>query len=642
MCGITGLFLEQTKDIVSEKVVNMTRSLRHRGPDGFGVECFELRGGFLGLGHRRLSIRDLSDSGHQPMFHPETKNWVVFNGEIYNYSYLRKELEEEGAIFRSHCDTEVILHAYAKWGSDCFARLSGMFAIGLYDQKQQRLILARDPMGIKPLYYSQGSWGVVFASELRALMESRVVGRNIDRRALASFLAYGAVAQPLTMFSSARQIEPGSQMIIDLSSPPYSFNKPVFFWNYPKPSEPVDRPYGDIIEELREKLILSVNRHLVSDVPVGLFLSGGIDSTVLATLSSAKFPGCMDAFTVGFSNNQELDEGPIAAEVAKELGVKHHLVSLSESDVLNHVDKFLSVLDQPTMDGLNTYVISKAVSSYGFKVALSGLGGDELFGGYPSFHQIPRLTHWLKMAYVLPPRVRSQIANFLYIHKSKAQRYKAQEFALTIPSVKNLYFRRRRLFSDNELSSFGLFWANLNLDMNYMPVESLSDIDLNDRDPESAISLLESRFYMGNTLLRDADVFGMSNGLEIRVPLLDGLLLDFVHALPGNLRRPRGQQNKPLLVDSMADKLNPLISSLPKKGFRLPQAAWMAGPLRERFEYFLDVVSSSGLVEKTQVNRVWKDFIDDQNGPNWSRAWTLGVLGAWLNNNADWIETYKS
>lgn len=630
MCGISGIFHPQ-QALAESGVAAMTAAQTHRGPDDEGIETLMVPGGFLALGQRRLAILDLSPAGHQPMIHPETGNWIVFNGEIYNFPVLRRELEAVGARFHSHCDTEVILHAYARWGADCFDRLHGMFALALYDRARQRLILTRDPLGIKPLYYASTDAGLVFASELRALVASGLIGREIDRRALAGLLAYGAVPQPLTLYRHARLLEPGTWLTVDLTRPASALSPPVQrYWRFPRPQPAGD--YQETLTTLRALLSEAVRAHLLSDVPVGVFLSSGLDSSVVAALSATVAPDTVQAFTVGFADHQALDENPVAAETARLLGLNHHRIELGEAEILAQTRRYLAALDQPTLDGLNTFIIAGAVRARGIKVALSGLGGDELFGGYPSFHQVPGLARWLSRLAIIPAAARRQAASLCFIGQTRAQRQKARELAITPPSVRNLYFRRRRLCSDRELAAFGLGAVALNLNEDFLPPESRPDAALAGLDPQAAISVLESRFYMGNTLLRDADVFGMAHGLEIRVPLLDRALLDFVFALPGKWRARRGAQNKPLLADAMADRLARL-QRLPKRGFSLPQAAWMAGPLRSQFEHLMARAADSGLLAPDAVQAVWRDFLADRAGPTWSRAWTLGVLGAWLDAN---------
>ena len=629
MCGICGIF-HPNREVTERGVRAMNAAQAHRGPDDEGMESFTLPGGNLTLGQRRLAILDLSPAGHQPMTNPNTGDWIVFNGEIYNFPQLRQELAASGARFHSRCDTEVILHAYARWGTACFDRLHGMFALALYDRAYQRLILARDPLGIKPLYYAVNDEAVLFASELRALMVSGLLPMTVDRRALASLLAYGAVPQPLTMYQEVQQLEPGTWLAFDLTMVAGSKQtiQPTCFWEFPNPQPTADR--AEAVETLRARLTFAVQSHLMSDVPIGIFLSSGLDSSSVATLAAETSADSLNTFTVSLADHAQMDENLVAVETARLLNVCHHTITLTEAEVLAQTERFLTSVDQPTVDGLNTFIIANVVRRQEMKVALSGLGGDELFGGYSTFYEMPSLVHKLPWLVYVPAGLRSHLAGLLFAGKSKAQCQKARELVTTRPTLRNLYFRRRRLFSDLEMQSFGLRADDLSLNEDFIPPEAQPDQALPDDDPQAAISILESRFYMGNMLLRDADVFGMAHGLEIRVPLLDRTLVDYGLTLPGAWRVRQGQINKPLLTDAMAEKLNPQLRALPKQGFSLPQAAWMAGPLRAKFEYLLQVVKDSNLVADAAVAAVWQDFLADQVGPTWSRAWLLGVLGAWL------------
>ncbi|MBV9124904.1 MAG: asparagine synthase (glutamine-hydrolyzing), partial [Planctomycetes bacterium] len=358
----------------------MMAAQAHRGPDDAGLKTLTLADGSLVLGHRRLSILDLSPAGHQPMENPETGDWVVFNGEIYNYPELRADLEKLGARFRSRCDTEVILHAYAHWGPAAFDRLFGMFAIGLFVQQTRQLILARDPVGIKPLYYAWGPDSFVFASELRAIRASGLVDTTLDPRAVACLLAHGSVASPLTMWRGVRRLEPGVWAALDLRREESSRQRldVVRYWDFPEPNR---EPTPEMHEEIGDLLKCSVQSHLISDVPVGIFLSSGMDSTAVAALSSEGGAAEVDTFTVSLADDPRLDENPIAERSARAIGARHHAVYLAEPEVRRAVQDWLHCLDQPSVDGLNTYIISQAVRERGIVVALSGLGGDEVFGG---------------------------------------------------------------------------------------------------------------------------------------------------------------------------------------------------------------------------------------------------------------------
>jgi asparagine synthase (glutamine-hydrolysing) len=601
----------------------------HRGPDGEGFEVFETPGGALALGHRRLSILDLSDAGRQPMEHPKTGNWISYNGEIYNFKELRKEFAAEGVELKSRCDTEVILHAYAKWGMRCFAKLRGMFAIAIFDRQRKRLVLARDPMGIKPLYYCCGNKGFAFASELLALRAGGVTKGAIDQRALAGLLAYGSVPGPLTMFEDVRLLPPGTHMEVDLAQGPNALDsKPETFWSFPREIRKVSR--DEAVAVLRERLSAAVNSHLISDVPVGIFLSSGMDSTAITALASKGAAERVNTFTIGLANQPELDENPVAEETAKIFGTNHRNIVLGDDEISRQASSWFGRIDQPSIDGLNTFVVSWAVRQQGIKVALSGLGGDEIFGGYKTFRQVPRLLPWMKMAGKVPGGLRSAAVRMLFAKKTPQQRIKASEYLHTRATVAGLALRRRRLFTDRENEELGFAATALGLSSDFLVPDLDLDGELVGMDPVSAISYIESRFYMCNTLLRDSDVYAMAHGLETRVPMLDQDLVAAVQSIPGQMRLKGRGANKPLMYEVLGEQVFRDIPFQRKRGFALPYAMWMAGPLREQFEDMLGEVKKSGLLQASKVDHIWRDFLADKRATNWTRPWLLGVLGAWL------------
>ena len=640
MCGIAGCWAEEPR-IAEANVKRMLVAQAHRGPDDEGLVSLPSACGALVFGHRRLSILDLSPAGHQPMENPATGDWIVFNGEIYNFPELRKELEGDGVQFRSNCDTEVILHAFARWNTDAFDRLHGMFALGLFDRRRQRLILARDPLGIKPLYYAWGGapgipgCGLLFASELRA-MEAAAPDAGIDRRAWAGVMAFGAVAAPLSMLEGVRVLSPGAWASIEFDQwgqPGHHVRmvgvREQRYWDFPAPR--TDLGYDECAEEEVAGLLrTAVRSHLMSDVPIGVFLSSGLDSTAIASAAAEARDGDIDTFTVALGDDPKMDESPIAQRTAEAIGARYHHIALGEAEVRRLTQQWLDSLDQPSVDGLNTYIISRAVRERGIVVALSGLGGDELFGGYPSFREVPRLARLARATAWIPRGTRRAIAGCLWSTAVQGRREKAMNLAAAGSSLSALYFGRRRLLSDRQMHALGLHAADLGLNDDFLPPHCDCLLDADEHDPVSAVGVMESRFYMGNMLLRDADVFGMAHGLEIRVPMLDRRLIDFVYSLPGRLRRPHGGVSKPLLARALPPHIPAGLPRLKKRGFALPQARWMAGPLRELFEDLLNVTRQSGLVHPAGVTKIWDDFLKDQTGPTWSRAWLLGVLGAWL------------
>jgi asparagine synthase (glutamine-hydrolysing) len=629
MCGIAGVLSANPKQ-AETAVRAMNRIQAHRGPDDEGLKIVKTAGGDLALGHRRLSILDLSAAGHQPMLNPATGDWISYNGEIYNYPALRRELESAGAVFRSRSDTEVILHAYAQWGSDCFRRLNGMFAIALYDARQEMLLLARDHFGIKPLYYAVNGQAIVFASTMRAIHASGLVAADIDRVALAGLLAYGAVQGPRTLLRESRLLNPGTCVAINLAVPPRisSDLRMQRFWDFPAPHGVDDRP--EAVAQVHDHLRDAVRRHLLSDVPIGLFLSSGLDSTALAMLCAHAAPEAVNTFTVSLEGSSEFDENPLAAETARLIGARHQAIALTKSEVCAQAERWFDAIDQPTIDGLNTFIISSAVRECGIKVALSGMGGDELFGGYSCFKQLPRLAPMGTLARCVPRAQRGMIAEALFAGISPTQRRKVRDMAMSHLDLPALTLGRRRLFSADEIHGFGFDRRALELNENYLPPEAELQRGIAGRDPQSVISILESRFYMGNMLLRDADVFGMAHGLEIRVPFLDRQLADYVLSLPGKWRVMRKGINKPLLVDAMGSDLRRDILCRRKTGFSLPYADWMTGPLRDRCEAMIDTLKCSNMVNSDAVAQTWQDFLRHK-GASWSRAWMLVVLGEYMN-----------
>jgi asparagine synthase (glutamine-hydrolysing) len=385
MCGIAGIVTSNSGINVAPRLDSMVCSLAHRGPDSRGMITRTVGNWKVGLGHTRLAILDLSEAGHQPMVSGGANHWITYNGEVYNFGALRSELAIDSGEWRSSTDTEVILKAYGRWGTDTLAKLRGMFAFGIWDERKRRLLLTRDAFGIKPLYFYQSRDTLVFASEIRALLESGLVPRKLNRQGIASYLETGSCKAPLTIIDGVRSLLPGDYVSVEVNDELRVTHASFLSETYTEPCErglPKDRAAA--AAELFEVLKESVRLHLVSDVPLGVFLSGGVDSSALVALMKEVSPERPKSFSVVFSE-AEFSEGVFARMVADQFGTDHHEIHLSEQRLLEWLPAGLESMDQPTMDGLNTYVVSKATKEAGITVALSGLGGDELFAGYPSF-----------------------------------------------------------------------------------------------------------------------------------------------------------------------------------------------------------------------------------------------------------------
>lgn len=596
----------------------------HRGPDDSG-ETYQPFGSLvLGLGHRRLSIIDISCAGHQPMVHPRTGDQIVFNGEIYNFQLIRQELLSAGEQFAGHSDTEVLLHGLARWGPDYIKRLQGMFAFAFFNAKEQTLLLARDSMGIKPLYVAQAHGTLLFASEVRAILASGLVSDTFDRQGIASLLAYGAVQQPATLFQSIRSFPPGSYQLIkaDQIAAPAPAQK---FWTIPCQS---DQAETRVVQEIEITLEASVRDHLVADVPLGVFLSSGLDSTIIAGLA-ARYTDQLRSFCVGFADQPDMSESALARETASLFGLRHTDITLNGSEAEQAAMQWLTSLDQPSVDGLNVYIISKAVREHGISVALSGQGGDELFGGYPSFSDIPRLLSLMRQLRRLPTPLRLAFARAASFNKSEAVKEKFKDMVRTSGSILDLYLQRRRIMSDSQLAALGFDQTDARC-QGFLPAGALDGIELDGADPIRSISMLESRLYQGNMLLRDSDTNGMAHSLEIRVPMLDQRMLELMFRISGKTRLPDHVANKHLLRKAFAPFLRPALSQQQKRGFTLPIRRWMVGPIRDLCEQALVSLKDVNLFSTRGIDSVWQAFLRDPESQIWSRAFTLCVLGLYI------------
>lgn len=625
MCGIAGI-ITRDAGAASSSLSAMVACQAHRGPDDQGIETVRCGPWTVGLGQRRLSIIDLSPAGHQPMVNAATGDVLTYNGELYNFQGLRRELEAEGVRFRGHSDTEVILHALGRWGPGSIDRMCGMYALAFYNARARTLLLARDPLGIKPLYIGRGGDGtVVFASEVRAVLASGVVSRDVNRGAVAGLLAYGAVQEPATFYAGVAPVPRGAVQEIDLSGERPGEARTIGRWRFPA----VDESWNEAraVEAVKERLEIAVRDHLIADVPVGVFLSSGLDSTIMAGLA-ARHTERLRTFTVGFADNADMSEAALTKQTAADLGVEHNEIQVTGAEALASVRAWLGALDQPSMDGLNVYVISEAVRKRGIVVALSGQGGDELFGGYPSFADVPRAAAKMKQIAWMPAPVRAGLAGLATMRRPAAVRMKAADMARSGGSLRELYLHRRRAMSDGQLAELGIE-AGGAVDASFLPAGATDDVEPCG-DEVATIARLESRLYMGNMLLRDGDANGMAHSLEIRVPFLDRRVIDLAYSIPGRVLLPEGKANKHLLRRAFGPLVRPELASLAKRGFVLPIRRWMTGPLRETCETALAHLRSSGFVRPAGVDAVWSRFIAEPESPIWSRAFTLVVLGSYL------------
>ncbi len=622
MCGIGGIFSRRDSRTAA---MQLSDGLRHRGPDDVGIaELSSKDASTCGMfAHRRLAIIDLSIAGHQPMFSPDDRCCITYNGEIYNYAQLRSDLEKQGVKFRSHCDTEVLLVGWELHGVRFLEKLRGMFAFAIWDREKGRGYLARDAFGIKPLYVAERAGEVLFASEVRSLMATGRIEPSLSSSAVASYLFTGSVAEPLTIIEGIVAIPPGCVVEVKQQSGGFVLGEPERFITAFPPSDDIHRELPSHVHRVRNALRESVRYHLVSDVPVAVFLSGGIDSSAVAGLASEVAESRLESFTVTFSET-DFSEALPAREAAKRFNTRHHEILLSGQDLLNALPDVFAAMDQPSLDGLNTFVVSRAVRQFGIKVVLSGLGGDELFGGYPSFQRARFISPLWKM-----PAVTRQAgaAGTSLIGDLRAQRMRA------VMSEENpafaSYRASRTLFGEMQLQRLTGSRYPGGMGMQRSP----DDVDVSELNLMQQVSLYELTGYMRNTLLRDSDVFSMAHALELRVPMVD-LQVARVAAAASEAMKVKRNSPKPILVEAVRDLLSPETLNRPKKGFTLPFETWM------RNEMFTEVDSvlrsphlqSVGL-DRSAVAEVWSQFQSRRPGVNWSRPWALYTLVRWAAQN---------
>ena len=568
MCGIAGIVgssLLQPK--LRARLTDMQVHLRHRGPDDEGL--FLDSQGSAGLVHTRLAILDLSDSGHQPMVSDDERFTIVFNGEVYNFEELRTELEAAGESFHSRSDTEVVLRLYQRLGPSFVERLEGMFALAIWDNVERSCFLARDPFGIKPLYLWRNGKTVAFASEVRAVLKAKLDTAQLSADALREYLHYGSVQEPFTLVENITALQPGSWLLWKDGK-----ERTEVFWQPEFETSPLNG--SDLRMTVREALDESIQRHFVSDVPVNMFLSGGIDSTALLALSHKQGFDNVRSFCLSF-DEEEFSEGSLAERTARHFGVDHHDFRMSASEGRLLVDDFLESLDQPSIDGFNTFCVSRFARKMGAKVVLSGLGGDELFGGYPSHRIVPRLHAWHRRLAFLPGA--SAVAGLAAQRVWPGTRgRRMSEFLCGAGEMEDAYRCMRGTFSSRNANGLVAKYTGARLHMERPDFSSRSLGS--DPSPRNQVSVLEMTRYMRNQLLRDSDVMSMSQGLELRVPLVDRRLFETVSNVPAEQRMVSGKR---MLLDAVPE-VPDWTANRPKRGFHFPFQKWSSGKWGDVFQ----------------------------------------------------------
>ncbi len=628
MCGINGILGLSDNVIAKQKIIAMNTTMKHRGPDDEGVFVNEL----IALGHRRLSIIDLSAAGHQPMQSHDGRFQIVYNGELYNFKELKFELQrvisgskEETYFFQTNTDTEVIIAAYARWGEDCVNHFNGMFVFAIWDNLKKELFIARDRLGIKPLYYVYTNEILAFSSEIRSLLSSELIPKELDETSLVDYLRYQTVHAPNTIVKGVKMLMPGHYI--------KSTNGKITihcYWSLKSniSNASKGKSYSEVCSDVNKLLTKAVERRLVADVPFGAFLSGGIDSSAIVGLMTKVSTEKVKTFSVTFDESK-FSEAKYAQQIAKKFNTDHHEIKLTPSDFLKEIPNALKAMDHPSGDGPNTYIVSKATKNAGITMALSGLGGDELFCGYDVFRRSLDLNKkaWLN---AVPKMMRSSVGVVLTKAKPGVP---SEKIAALLKQTKidfnSFYPLSRQVLMDKQILKI--------IENQQLTINRVSEI-ISESKPTgnnlllTTTSIAEISTYMQNVLLGDADQMSMAVALEVRVPFIDYTLVEYVLGVPDNYKNPTSP--KKLLVDSLGDLLPSEIVNRPKMGFTFPWNEWMKNELKTFCEQKLVSLSKRKLFNEQEVMLLWSKFLKSDPLVTWARIWILVVLENWLIENS--------
>ncbi len=595
MCGIAGAINTGLSAAKLEEVLRgFVRDLHHRGPDDRGF--FISKGGNAGLVNTRLAILDLSPAGHQPMQSTDGRYTIVYNGEIYNFDELREELLDEGETFGSHCDTEVILKMYARYGPDCVREFAGMFALAIWDEAEQSCFIARGPLGVKPLYYYGDGQQFIFASELRSILGTGLVPRRLSTAAVSGYLLFGAVQEPLTLVEGVRALPAGHYLLRQDGR-----TRITKFWDLQFAEECCN--WENAVQQVRVAFAESVQRHLVSDVPVGVFLSGGVDSTAIVALAAREKKSELRTFCISFGDPR-FNEGDVAARTASHFGARHTDWRLDSATARSLLERFIEQSDQPSIDGLNIFCVAKLAHDHGLKVVLSGLGGDEIFGGYNSFEMVPRMVRASRLMTPISP-LRVAAGKALGVSFASPRTNRLGRFLTDVPITAAAYWAMRGIFTPREVDLLLRYYGCADaaeqtpMTLHVPPQPTLED----------EVSYLEVTRYMRNQLLRDSDVMSMAWGLELRVPFVDSRLIESIQRIPAAFRLAKGKQ---ILLDAIPE-IPQWVRERPKQGFTFPFKDWISGEWQDVFRR----------IETESPVRL----------KSWYRTWCLFALESFLERN---------
>lgn len=622
MCGINGIIAYEGGRDYRLQVEQMNAALQHRGPD-FGSVWNEAG---IALGHRRLSIIDLSEGGHQPMTTPDGRYTLVYNGELYNYQEVKQDLANT-YTFQTASDTEVLLAAFVQWGPACLSRFNGMFAFCVWDNQTKRYFLARDRMGIKPLYYHSSGEELLFSSEVRGILASKLIQPKLNPEGLVDYLRYQTVHAPATMLKEVYMLQPGQ--FLQGRGDEWTIGS---YWDIAQPkSVSVPKEPTALRKQIKQTFFESVERRLIADVPFGAFLSGGIDSSAVVGAMSEVATGKVKTFSVTFEE-EEYSEARYARMIAEKFKTEHQEIRLTPDDFLGLLPDALQAMDHPSGDGPNTYVVSKVTRESGITVALSGLGGDELFAGYSIFQRSLQLERkrWLQS---FPKFLRRATGQVLKLYKPGVASSKiAQLLELDYFDLSYTYPISRQVLLDP------LVYELLNKQK--LPPNAVRNIGAGmlsfgkagfESPLLSQVSMLEMSTYMQNVLLRDTDQMSMAHALEVRVPFLDHKLVELLLAVNDTQKYPHTP--KQLLTESLGKLLPREIIDRPKMGFVLPYADWMKTVLKQFCEERIKGLAAIPYMDEEVLERLWQQFLKGDPNVSWSRIWMLVVLQNWIEKN---------
>ena len=607
MCGINGIINFNIKSNLEASIKQMNDVITHRGPNSEGVLIHKN----IALGHRRLSIIDLSDAAAQPFTDNSEQYSLIYNGELYNYKDLKAKLPDYN--FLTNTDSEVVLAAYIKMGTECLQHFDGMFAFAILNKKDNSIFIARDRLGIKPLYYYRSENHFIFSSEIKALLASDLVPRKICKKSIYDYIRYQTVHAPATIIKDVFMLMPGHYLKIENNSV-----KHKKYWSLKFKKEKSEKSYNEIKKEIRDLVFSATEKRMMSDVPLGAFLSGGIDSSIITGVMSELSNNKINTFSVNFDET-EFSEGKYARIVAEKFGTNHTEIILTPKDFLENLPTALKFTDHPSGDGPNSFIVSKVTKKAGITVALSGLGGDEVFAGYEVFKQVLK-AYQHKLLSKTPLFARKLGASALSVLKKDIHSQKIAELLqISDFSFENIYSVSRLLYTEKELQSF---FAEKESIPNRVK-DIVSNISINEKHLLSAVSAAEMQTYMQNILLRDTDQMSMASSLEVRVPFLDHRLIEYVYQVPDKYKYPHTP--KKLLVDSLNILPNKVVNR-PKMGFLLPWDTWLKNELFTFADNRIKSFAARPFFNKKTILSHWQAFQNSDKSVSWARLWIFIVL----------------